>query len=37
MRRSYGPTMPFKIGDIVRLKTGGPTMTVAPANAKSPT
>jgi uncharacterized protein YodC (DUF2158 family) len=36
MRVSHGPTLPFKVGDIVRLKTGGPEMTVEAVNMKGP-
>ena len=34
MRVSHG--VPFKVGDIVRLKTGGPEMTVEAVNMKGP-
>ena len=33
---SHGPTLPFKVGDIVRLKTGGPEMTVEAVDMKGP-
>ena len=36
MHVSHGPTLPFKVGDIVRLKTGGPEMTVEAVNMKGP-
>ena len=36
MRLSHGSTMPFKVGDVVRLKTGGPKMAVEAADEKSP-
>ena len=36
MRLSHGSTMQFKVGDVVRLKTGGPEMTVEVADEKSP-
>ena len=28
--------MPFKVGEVVRLKTGGPEMTIEAIDAKSP-
>ena len=36
MRLSHGSTLQFKVGDVVRLKTGGPEMTVEVADEKSP-
>jgi uncharacterized protein YodC (DUF2158 family) len=36
MRVSHGSTTQFKVGDVVRLKTGGPEMTVEAADEKSP-
>jgi uncharacterized protein YodC (DUF2158 family) len=36
VRFSHASTMQFKVGDVVRLKTGGPEMTVEAADEKSP-
>jgi uncharacterized protein YodC (DUF2158 family) len=36
MRGGHGSIVLFKVGDIVRLKTGGPEMTVAAVEAKNP-
>ena len=36
MRVSHGSIVRFKVGDVVRLKTGGPEMIVEAVDAKSP-